>query len=80
MKLELKINWEHKRTKHAIERMWLRGISAKEIEMAILRGRKVIQKKKRLVEAFHSYYSVIYDEKILNNKIRKIYPITVKIW
>lgn len=80
MKLKLKINWEHKRVKHAIERMWLRGISTKEIEMAILRGKKVIQKKTGLVETFHSYYSIVYDEKILGGRIRKIYPVTVKIW
>ncbi|HLC65647.1 MAG TPA: DUF4258 domain-containing protein [Candidatus Nanoarchaeia archaeon] len=79
--MELKINWEHKRVKHAIERMWLRGISIKDIAYAIQRGKKVRQKKSGLVESFYSYYSVVYDEYFFQQKkIHKIYPVTVKMW
>ena len=79
--MELKINWEHKRCKHAIERMWLRGISMKDIANAIQKGQKRKQIKSGLVESFYSYYSVIYDEYIYNlENLRKIYPVTVKIW
>lgn len=59
--------------------MWLRGISLKEVEEAIKRGKKVIQKQTKLVEAFYKYYSVVYDE-IVKGKIRKVYPVTVKMW
>ena len=79
--MKLKINWEHKRTKHAIERMWLRGISVREIINAIQKGKKKRQKDSNLIEAFHSYYSIIYDEYFFKKEnIHKIYPITVKIW
>lgn len=79
--MELKINWEHKRAKHAIERMWLRGISHEEIKTAIKKGQKKMQKKTGLMESFHSYYSVVYAEYFFNNKkLRKVYPVTVKIW
>ncbi|MFQ6136929.1 MAG: hypothetical protein ACE5PM_07100 [Candidatus Hydrothermarchaeales archaeon] len=74
----LKINWDHKRCKHAIERMWVRGLSVKEVEEGILKGKKVKQKS-GLTEAFHKYYSIVYEERIYE-KIRKIYPITVKVW
>ena len=75
----LKINWEHKRCKHAIERMWLRGISLAEVEGAIKAGKRVLQKQTGLVESFYKYYSVVYDE-VLAGKIRKVYPVTVKCW
>lgn len=79
--MKLKINWDHKRVKHAIERMWLRGISGKEIVMAIQKGQKRRQKKSGLIEAFYSYYSVVYDEYFFKKQdMHKIYPITVKIW
>ncbi|MBI2670540.1 DUF4258 domain-containing protein [Candidatus Woesearchaeota archaeon] len=79
--MNLKINWNHKRAKHAIERMWLRGISRKDIVNAIQRGQKRIQKKTNLIEAFHSYYSVVYSEYFFKkNEIHKVYPVTVKIW
>ena len=79
--MELKINWNHKRCKHAIERMWLRGISMDEVKDAILKGEKVKQKDMRLVETFYRFFSVVYDEQIFKEKkIRKIYPITVKLW
>jgi hypothetical protein len=60
--------------------MWLRGISVEEVREGILKGKKVRQKKTKLVEAFYKYYSIIYDEKVFKKKIRKIYPITVKLW
>ena len=79
--MEFKINWNHKRCKHAIERMWLRGISMDEVKDAILKGKKVKQKDTRLVETFYRFFSVVYDEQIFKEKkIRKIYPITVKVW
>ena len=79
--MKLKVNWDHKRAKHAIERMWLRGISQKEILNAIQKGQKHRQKKSQLVETFHSYYSIVYDEYFYSKeKIHKVYPITVKTW
>ena len=79
--MKLKVNWDHRRVKHAIERMWLRGISTKDIVNAIKKGQKRKQKKSGLIEAFHSYYSIIYDEHYFKEtKIHKIYPVTVKIW
>ena len=79
--MELKINWNHKRCKHAIERMWLRGISMDEVKDAILKGKKVKQKDTRLVETFYRFFSVVYNEQIFKEKkIRKVYPITVKLW
>lgn len=79
--MKLKINWEHKRTKHMIERMWLRGISQEEVKEAILRGQKRKQKKTRLMESLFSFYSVVYDEYVYSKEeIRKVFPVTVKIW
>ena len=79
--MELKINWEHKRVKHMIERMWLRGISREEVKEAILRGQKRKQKKTRLMESLFSFYSVVYDEHVYSKeKIRKVFPVTVKAW
>jgi uncharacterized protein Veg len=79
--MRLKVNWEHKRVKHAIERMWLRGISMKDVAVAIRRGQKKKQKKSGLIEAFYSYFSVVYDERFFNeHNIHKVYPVTVKMW
>ncbi len=79
--MELKINWNHKRCKHAIERMWLRGVSMDEVKDAIIKGKKSRQADTGLVEAFYSFFSVVYDEYVLkNNEMRKIYPVTVKLW
>ncbi len=79
--MELKINWDHKRCKHALRRMWLRGLSLDEVERGVVKGKKVIQKETKLVESFHKFYSIVYDEKIYKQRnIRKIYPITVKLW
>lgn len=78
--VKLKINWDHKRTKHAIERMWLRGISVREIKDAIQKGQKRKQKD-NIIEALYSYYSVVYAEHFFQKqKIHKVYPITVKTW
>lgn len=77
--MKLKINWEHKRVRHAIERMWLRGISVQDIEDAITRGKKVFRKKTDLTEAFYRFFSVVYDEKFYGN-LRKVFPVTVKVW
>ena len=79
--MKIKVNWEHKRVKHALERLWLRGISAKDIINAIQRGKKVKQKKSGLAESFYSYYSIVYAECFFQSQdIHKIYPVTVKIW
>lgn len=79
--MEIRINWDHKRCKHAIERMWLRGVSVDEVKVAIIKGKKSKQIEKGLIEAFYRFFSVVYDEKIVNNKeMRKIYPVTVKLW
>lgn len=77
--MRLKINWDHKRAKHAIERMTLRGVSAQEVKDAILKGKKVLQKDTRLFESFFRYFSVVYDEYFVKtSQIRKVYPVTVK--
>ncbi len=78
--MELKINWDHKRVKHVIERMWLRGISMNEIRTAIRKGQKKRQDE-GIIEAFYSYFSVVYAEKFFkDSEIHKIYPVTVKVW
>ncbi len=77
--MNLKVNWDHKRCKHAIERMWLRGIAMSEIKDAIKKGKKHKQKETGLYEAVYRFYSVVYDE--FNKKdFKKVYPITVKLW
>lgn len=79
--MKLKINWDHKRAKHAIERMWLRGISQKDIALAVQRGQRRKQRESGLIESLYSYYSVVYAEYVLQkHNLRKIYPVTVKIW
>jgi hypothetical protein len=78
--MKLVINWEHKRVKHAIERMWLRGISVKEVEEAILKGKKIMQKQTGLVQSVFKRYSVVYHEKFYHKlDIRKAFPVTVKL-
>ena len=77
---KLKINWEHKRVEHAIERMWLRGVSAREVEEALLKGKKVLQKETGLVQSIFGRLIVVYDEKIYGEAgIRKVFPVTVKV-
>jgi len=78
--LNLKINWEHRRMKHAIERMWLRGISVRDVEEAVLKGKKVLQRETDLTETFFRRFSVVYDEKVYRKmNLRKIFPVTVKV-
>ncbi len=76
--MKLKINWEHKRTRHAIERMWLRGISTKEVEKAVQEGKRAFQKETGLVRALYGHFEVIFDEKRFDDT-KKAYPVTVKI-
>jgi len=61
--------------------MWLRGISMDEVKDAISKGKKVKQKDTGLMESFYRFFSVVYDEqRFKEEKIRKVYPITVKLW
>lgn len=79
--MRVKINWEHKRVKHAIERMWLRGISVKDVEEAINKGKKFFDKGTRLMHAIYKRFSVVYDEKVYPKlNLRKVYPVTVKLF
>jgi len=78
--MKLVINWEHRRVKHAIERMWLRGISVKEVEEALLKGKKITQKQTGLMQSVFKRYSIVYDEKFYRKlNIRKAFPVTVKL-
>ena len=53
----------------------------KNIEEAVNRGQKRRQQKSGLIEAFYSYFSIVYDEFVYQKAgIRKIYPVTVKVW
>jgi hypothetical protein len=66
--------------KHAIERMWLRGISVRDVEEAVLKGKKVLQRETDLTETFFRRFSVVYDEKVYRKmNLRKIFPVTVKV-
>lgn len=76
--MKLKINWEHPRCKHALERMWLRGISHREVKEAIVKGQKIMQRETKLIESIYRYFSVVYDEMVYK-KVRKVFPVTVKI-
>ena len=52
-----------------------------EVKDAIIKGSKVEQKSTGLVENFYRFFSVVYDEQIVREtKIRKVYPVTVKLW
>ena len=78
--MEVRINWDLIRSKHAIERMILRGISQQEVLDAIKKGKK-IKKDNGIIEAFIRYYSIVYEEKIYKKqKVKKIFPITTKLW
>ncbi len=61
-----------KYSKHARERMILRGISALEVKEAIIRGSKGIQKPDKIL-SYHKYFCVVYKK---SNDI--YYIITVK--
>ena len=76
--MELRINWGHKRSKHAIERMWLRGISLQEAEKAIKEGKRVFQRETGLIRSLYSHFEVVFDEKRYDD-VRKAYPVTIKI-
>ncbi len=66
--------------KHAIERMWLRGVSVRDVEEAVLKGKKVLQRGTGLTEAFFRRFSVVYDEKIYRKmSVQKVFPVTVKV-
>jgi hypothetical protein len=60
-----------KYSKHARERMVLRGISEKEVERALIKGSKSIRKRK--IVSSYSYFEVVY-RKVGD----EIYVITVK--
>jgi hypothetical protein len=61
--------------------MWLRGVSMDEVKDAIIKGKKSKQSDTGLAEAFYRFFSVVYDEQVLKSKeLRKIYPVTVKLW
>lgn len=75
------MNWEHKRVKHAVERMWLRGTSIEEVEEALRKGQRVPQPETGLTETFHRHFSVVYEERVWKHSgVRKVFPITVKLW
>ena len=52
-----------------------------EVKDAIVKGKKVKQKDTGLMETFYRFFSVVYDErKVKEKKIKKVYPITIKLW
>jgi hypothetical protein len=60
--------------------MWLRGVSVKDVEEAIMKGKKALQKETGLVQALFKRYSVIYDEMVYGRlNVRKVFPVTVKL-
>ena len=59
-------------SKHAREQMVARGISEKEVEEAIKRGSKELQKPNKIL-SYHKYFCVVY-KKFGND----VYVITVK--
>jgi hypothetical protein len=78
--MEVVINWHLKRAQHARDRMLMRGISFKDFAEAVKKGRKTKQDK-FMYESFWRYYSIIYEQRVYPEKgIRKIFPITVKMW
>lgn len=75
--MEQIVNWSQKRQKHVLEKMIMRGISKEEFYDAIAKGRKRLQRR-NIIEAIYRYYAIVYEE-VKIKKIRKIYPITVKV-
>ncbi len=60
--------------------MRLRGISVRDVEEAVLKGKKVLQRNTSLTEAFFRRFSVVYDAKVyLKPRLRKVFPVTVKV-
>ena len=52
----------------------------RDVEEAVLKGKKVLQRETGLTEAFFRRFSVVYDEKVYPKMIlRKIFPVTVKV-
>ena len=78
--MKLRINWEHRRVRHAIERMWLRGVSVKDVEETILKGKKTIQRETGLLQALFRRHIVVYHETVYGKLgVRKVFPVTVKV-
>lgn len=78
--MEVRIDWSYSRAKHAIERSILRGISQAEFKEAVFKGKKT-RRSKKVVEARLRYYSIVYEEHFYKKEnIRKVFPITVKLW
>ena len=78
--MRVRINWEHKRVKQAIERMWLRGISVREVHEAIVKGKRAIQRETGLVRTIYRHFVVVYEERLQRDAgIRKVFPVTVKV-
>ena len=42
-----------------MERMWLRGVSVKDVEEAILKGKKALQRETGLVQAMFKRFVVV---------------------
>lgn len=77
--MELKVNWSEKRQRQILDRMILRGISKNEFYEALIKGTKKRQHK-GIYESMYRYYSIVYEEFISEDrKLKKIYPITVKL-
>ena len=52
----------------------------KEVEEAILKGKKAVQKETALLQAMFRRYVVVYDEKLYRESgLRKVYPVAVKV-
>jgi hypothetical protein len=59
--------------------MWLRGVSVKDLEEAILKGKKALQKETGLVKSMFARLVVVYDEKFYPEQgVRKAFLVTVK--
>lgn len=74
--MKVKFDWSLTRAKHAKESLIGRGVSEDEFEKGVLKGMKIKQQKD-VYEAIFSYFKVVFEERIINKKMRKIYPITV---
>ena len=78
--MQLRINWQFPRCVHMRERMHLRVISQYEVGEAIRCGQKRKQRT-HIWEVRHRDYSIVYEERLWQHQnIRKVYPITVKLW
>ena len=78
--MKLKINWEHRRVRRALERMRLRGVSVEDVEEAVLKGKKAFQKETGLAKSMFKRLVVVYDERFYKDQgVRKVFPVTVKV-